>query len=235
MKRFYKDAAAVQGSDGYEIHLDGRPVKTPLGHVLTVPTAALADALCGEWQAQAEQIVPDSMPLTQIASTARDRIGPDRAAIHAMVIAYLDTDLLCYRVDAPSELALFQKESWDPLLEWFVGRFEIRLSITTGLVALKQPLKAKEAVNAYLDSLDDLRFTVLQLVTSLTGSLVLALAFVDGALAAEDAFDLAHVDERHKAKIYNEDFYGAAPNEEQKRAAIKRDLEAAAAILRHLN
>ena len=55
MKRFWKDVAVVE--DG--IRLDGRPVRTPARAELKLPTAALAEAVAGEWRAQAESIIAE--------------------------------------------------------------------------------------------------------------------------------------------------------------------------------
>lgn len=69
------------------------------------------------------------------------------------------------------------------------------------------------------------------MLTSQAGSLVLALAFVKGALSPDDLFDTIHVEEQFKAALYNEALYGAAPHEEKKRAALKRDFVAARTFL----
>ena len=52
MKRFYKQTAATAVEDGWQAHLDGRPVKTPCQSPLTLPTQALAQAIADEWAAQ---------------------------------------------------------------------------------------------------------------------------------------------------------------------------------------
>ena len=75
MKRFYKSAVGVADpeQDGqYVIHLDGKPVQTPLRVPLSVPYEALAELVANEWQAQEEDVQPAMMPLTQISITAQD-------------------------------------------------------------------------------------------------------------------------------------------------------------------
>ncbi len=234
MKRFYKLVSTGQEPGGFSICLDAKPVMTPSGAMLLSPTHSLAEAIAAEWSAQDEVITPDSMPLTQILTTALDRVAGARDDMTAMTLRYLDTDLLCYRTQEPEDLAEKQAASWDPFLDWFVQGYAV-LHTTTDLLALKQPADAHEKVEKAVRALDAAHFTVLQLLTSMTGSLVLALAFVDGRATAEQLFEAIHIEEHHKAGLYNEDFYGTDPQQEKKQELMKRDLSAAQAFLGFLN
>ncbi len=232
MKRFYALVSTQKEQNGYSIRLDGKPVKAPSGSILNIPTSALADAVVLEWAAQVEEIKPDAMPLTQMANTAQDRVSRERPAMQAAILKYLDTDLLCYRInDHQTDLMAAQAAAWDPWLSWFEEKFGSALETTTVLAALKQPEAAHKAVAEYVAALDDQRFTAFQIVVPLCGSIVLALAFAEGAITPEQLFTCAKVDEDHKARIYNEDVHGRAPLEEKKNAAMLRDLEAAARYL----
>lgn len=231
VKRFYKTAAADCVFGVYRIALDGKPVKTPSGVTLTIPNEDLAAEVVREWAGQGEDIVPDSMPLTQILVTAQDRVGRERAAMQAAVLAYIDTDLLCYRTDLPAETARRQAILWDPWLDWFTREYGCSLYVTEKLQALEQSAAAHEVVKKSVAGLDDLRFSVLQLVVSMTGSLVLGLAFVGGVADAGRVLEAAHAEEDYKAEIYNESVHGRAPHQERSRMAARRDLEAAALLL----
>lgn len=235
MKKFYKLVSTHQAADGFEIHLDGRPVKCPSGKSLVASSQSLADSLQAEWAAQEDEIVPDSMPLTQIVTTQIDRVAVEREAMMTHLMKYLDTDLLCYRAgDDPPGQREAQEKAWNPWLEWFEKHFDISLETTSDLKALSQDKAAHEAVQNYVQGLDDNRFTALQLVVSLSGSIVLGLAFLENAISPQQVFDAAHVEEAFKAEIYNEEFYGADPLQEKKDTAMKRDLEAAAEFLKLL-
>ena len=76
MKRFYQQTGIVSAAGGYGVALDGKPIKTPAKQPLIVPSAALADAIAAEWEAQQGEIRPAQMPLTRLASTAIDRVEP---------------------------------------------------------------------------------------------------------------------------------------------------------------
>lgn len=231
MKKFYKVVSKADVPGGFAIHLDGRPVKTPAGNVLLVPFGKLADEIVREWAAQDEHIVPDSMPLTQILTTAQDHVGRERKDMTKRVLAYLNTDLICYRTTHPGALAQLQASCWDPWVDWFKQRYGAALETTTGLTALRQPGKAHEAATEFVENLDDYRFTVVQMVTSLTGSLVLALAFMAGDASPDQLYEAANVEENYKGAVYNESDHGAAPLQEKAQAAMKRDLAAARKFL----
>ena len=66
-KRFYKNVSISQiGSTKFEINLDKRKLRTPLGNIFTVPTEPLAIAVATEWDAQKEIIKQHSMHLVRI-------------------------------------------------------------------------------------------------------------------------------------------------------------------------
>ena len=227
MKRFYKIVTTQTVPGGFEIHLDGKPVKTPARRILLAPTKDLANALQHEWATQETTIVPDAMPLTQILTTAIDRIADDRATIEEGVLAYLDTDLLCYRATDPDTLIARQARLWNPWLVWFEKAYGARLETTDQIRALRQDEAAHHAVRAAVQSLAILPFTLLQLVVSLSGSLVLGLAFTAGKADADIVFRAFYAEEDFKAEIYNAALHGFAPHEEKSRASVRRDLDAA--------
>ena len=166
------------------------------------------------------------MPLMQILATKIDQVSVGRAVMTEEVMKYLDTDLICYRTDQ-HPLAEPQKKSWDPWVEWFAGKFGVTLETTMGLKALKQPEQAHDDVRDYIDALDDDAFTILQIITPLSGSVVLALAFVEGAISADEIFAVMRIEENWKAELYNEKLHGPDPAQGKKDAAIKADLAAA--------
>ena len=234
MKRFYTLVSTHKTNDGYEIHLDGRPVKTPMKKILLAGNENIANALQAEWAAQEEEIKPNAMPLTQIISTQIDRIGAERDKVETTLLKYLDTDLTCYVADHPPELNKAQEAAWKPYRTWFEEYFKTPLETTTGLSALKQSKETHAAVSAYVTALDDAKFTVLQLIASLAGSLILALNTLENATSLEDIFTAIRIEENFKAEIYNEDFYGQDPAQEEKDMIIKAELEAAIAYLKLL-
>lgn len=230
MKRVYTLASHNKTEDGFIIQLDGKTVKTPSGQSLAAPNRAMADVIVQEWIAQGDEIVPDSMPITQMLNTAIDRMR-DRESITKSLLKYLDTDLLCYRTKEPVELAKRQKLVWDRWLTWFDENFESPLATTFGIDALTQEPRTHKQIWNYLESLDEYYFTILQIVTSLTGSIVLGLAFVEHEAKEDDIFQAAEIEEIYYSEIANEEEHGPDPVQDRRQGAMKRDLQASRQFL----
>ncbi len=230
MKRVYKLSSHNKTEDGFVIQLDGKNVKTPSGQPLAAPNRAMADEIVQEWAAQTDNIVPDTMPITQMLTTAIDRMR-ERDAITKTLLKYLDTDLLCYRVKEPEVLAKRQKEIWDRWMTWFDEHFESPLATTFKIDALTQDERTHKQIWNYLEALDEYYFTVLQIVTSLTGSIVLGLAFLEHEATPEDVFVAAELEEIYHAELANEAVHGEDPVTERRQKAMKKDLETARRFL----
>lgn len=225
-KRFYTQAEARKAEAGFAIHLDGKPVKTPTGRPLTTPGQALADAIAQEWAEQGDMVSPAAMPLTQLASTAIDRVGPERAHITNELMNYAGTDLLCYRAETPGDLVARQTRDWQPLLDWAALTLDAPLVTTTALSAIAQPPQALTALKHHLDRADVWRLTAIQSATAALGSLVLALALAEGRLSAEEAFQVSQLDETYQIEQWGEDYEAA-----DRRAELAADIAAAGRFL----
>ncbi|MFN6978514.1 MAG: ATP12 family protein, partial [Gemmobacter sp.] len=138
-RRFWSAAAAVPQAGGFAVCLDGRPVRTPARAALILPTAALAEAIAGEWDAQGPEVRPATMPLTRAANSAIDKVIPQRAAVADEVAGYGACDLICYRAEAPAALAARQASAWDPLVEFARETFGAPLNVTCGVMPAAQP------------------------------------------------------------------------------------------------
>lgn len=226
IKRFYTQARAAAAEDGHAIQLDGKPVKTPGGRHLVLPSLPLAEAVAAEWEEQSGQINPASMPLTQLASTALDRVGPERDHITAELLKYAGTDLLCYRAEIPADLAARQTERWQPLLDWAALALDAPLTVTHGLIAIAQPPQALAALEAAIARHDVWRLTAIQSAAAAMGSVVLALALGEGRIDAEQGFELSQLDETYQIELWGEDWEAA-----DRRAQLKADIAAAARLL----
>ena len=223
MKRFYKEAAI--GPEG-AILLDGRAVKTPMRQALRLPTAALAEAVRAEWQAQGEEVDPRSMRMTGLSNAAIDRVVPDPTAFALPLARYAETDLLCYRAESPAELIVEEAAAWDPLLAWARTRFDVRFEIVNGIVHRAQPEATAARLTEALVARDAFALAAMNPLVTIGGSLVTALALTEGAISAEDAFDTLHLDELWQARHWGEDALAT-----QAREAKREDFLAAARFL----
>ncbi|WP_333684419.1 ATP12 family chaperone protein [Pontibaca methylaminivorans] len=194
-KRFWDSATVAEASGGYLIELDGRRVNTPAKRPLLVPTRRMATMIAGEWAAQKETIAPLTMPVTRSANAAIDKVAVQHGEVAALIAAYGDADLLCYRAEAPEELVRRQSEAWDPPLFWAAETLGAALEPRTGVIHAPQPRAALDALSGRVHGYDAFRLAALHDLVSLTGSLVLGLAAALGWREADDVWRRSLVDE----------------------------------------
>jgi chaperone required for assembly of F1-ATPase len=207
MKRFYKDVSTAPVTDdgAHEVLLDGRGVRTPLRRTLQVPSAPLANAIAEEWHRQGEEIDVESMPLTRIAATAVDRVSDDREGYIDQIAAYGGTDLVCYRAQAPQELVVRQARVWQPLLDWAQETYGSELIVTDGLLPVDQPEESLARIRVAVADHDLFELAALGVVTSASGSVIVALALSRGHLDAATAFDVGQLDESYQVELWGEE------------------------------
>ena len=225
-KRFYRSAEADAGVAPYRVLLDGRPLRTPGKRVLALPTLALAEAIAAEWDAQGAVVDPATMPLTRMANTTLDGVVGNENRIRADIAAYAMSDLVCYRADGPEELARRQAECWDPVARWAAARLGAPLALAAGLMPVAQSEAVRAGVLAALAPVDAFRLTALHVMTTLTGSALVALAVIERRLSAEAAWTAAHVDEDFQASQWGTDAEATL-----RRAARQAEMLAAARLL----
>ena len=206
MKRFYK---SVTVSAEQNVLLDDRPLRTPKKALLSLPNAALAEAVAGEWRAQGETIKPETMKLTGMANAALDIIAPDPAAFAAQLAVYGESDLLCYRADEPPALVKRQMDAWEPLLAWAQTRYDVTFTRVTGIIHRPQPVETLARLSAAISAQGPFALAALSHIVTISGSLVIALAIAEQQTDADDAFDAAHLDELYQAEEWGEDWMAA--------------------------
>ncbi|HYL48320.1 MAG TPA: ATP12 family protein [Stellaceae bacterium] len=222
MKRFFKTAAVGETPAGFSVLLDGKPIRTPAKAPLVVRSKKLAEAIAAEWQAQGDTIKPSGLPLTRLAGTAIDLVAQRRKQIVAEIAKYATTDLVCYRAEEPSELAGRQQRAWQPHLDWASARFA-PLAITAGVTPIAQTADALATYRRAVAAYDDMTLAALHLATATLGSLVLALALIEGRIAADEAFAAAELDQSFQIERWGEDAEATA-----RRAAVRDDVTLAA-------
>lgn len=225
-KRFYSRAAAAPHEAGlFRIELDGRPVRTPGRAHVAVPNQAFAEAVAAEWAAQGETIEPTTMPLTRLVNSAIDGVETNAVEVAAEVLRYAGTDLLCYRVDSPEKLVALQHQLWDPILDWAREEIGARFVLSEGIRHVEQPPETLDRINSKLPT-DSLQLAALNLMTTLSGSAVIALAVWLRHLSAPAAWRAAHIDEEIQEELWGVDY-----ESQLRRESRWRDFAAAAQCL----
>ncbi len=183
IKRFFKTASVGEAEGGgFALLLDGRRARTPAKKPLILPTRALAELVAAEWAGQGETIDPAAMPLTRLANSALDGVAAAMAATRAEIAGYAGSDLLCYRATAPEALVAAEAAAFDPVLDWAREALGAKFLVAEGVVHVRQPEPALAAVRAALEAVESpFALAALHVMTSLTGSVLLALAVARGA------------------------------------------------------
>jgi chaperone required for assembly of F1-ATPase len=228
-KRFYVHAGVVEASDGFAVTLDDKPIRTPSGRQVVAPTRDIADAIAAEWNAQRETINPLTMPLTRLANSVVDAVVDRVDAVAEDVAKYFQSDLLFYRAGHPDALVAREAAHWDPLLFWAADALGAHFILAEGIVHVRQPESALAAARAALPR-DPWSIAALHVVTSLTGSALLALALMRGVIDQDQVWAAAHVDED-----WNIEQWGVDEEVAARRAARLVDFRAAASVLKALN
>ena len=220
MKRFYKDVTVETSESGYQICLDDRPVRSPAKAVVVVPSQALAEAVQAEWKAVEDEIQPEDMPLYSMAVTVTDRVTPQRQVLADELAGYIHDDVLRYRSGNDLDLASLQTEMWNPWLSWAEQAFGLRLPTTAGLMPVFADDATEHIVRNKLQPLADAQFGCLYRVATLSGSVVLGLAFQGRQLGADDVFETAFLDE-----LYQNSLWGTDEEAAHRQATIRSELK----------
>src|SRR2546423_5465333 len=225
-KRFYAKAGIVETMGGFAVTLDDKPIRTPSGRQVVVPARAIADAIAAEWDGQKELIEPLTMPMTRFANSVVDAVVDRVEAVTEDIAKYFETDLLFYRAGHPEALVAREAAHWDPLLFWAADALGAHFILTQGIVHVRQPDSAIAATRAALPT-DPWSIAALHVVTTLSGSALLALALMRGVIDQDQAWAAAHVDEDWNVEQWGRDEEVAA-----RRAARLVDFRAAATIIK---
>ena len=226
-KRFWTAAEAAEVAGGFGVRLDGRAVRTPARAELVVPTRALAAEIAAEWDAQEGKIRPVTMPMTCAVNAAIDRVAREPAAVAAVLAAYGDTDLLCYRADSPAALTARQAAAWDPLLDWAESAFGARLRPTTGVMPVPQDRAATDRLHDALRLLDIWALTAAHDLICLSGSLVIGLAALHEVAPPGTLWKTARIDE-----TWQEEQWGFDPEAHATAERKRAEFLAAARLFR---
>ena len=205
-KRFYAKAHFDLRDGAHALLLDGRPAQTPGRNRIALPTEAAARLVADEWQAQGEQIDPNTMPVTRIVNSAIDGVAREMESVRAEIARYAGSDLVCYRASEPDGLVEAQARLWDPVLDFARDKLGARLVLAEGVMFAEQPDHALVAVRRAVDAVEgEMALAALHVMTTLTGSALIALALVQDHFDLDAAWAAAHADEDFQMRIWGAD------------------------------
>jgi chaperone required for assembly of F1-ATPase len=116
---------------------------------------------------------------------------------------------LLYRVATPAGLVTSQQQHWDPIVDWARESLGARFALAEGIVHVAQSegaiAAAVRAIPTGADVKQSWQLGALNVVTTLTGSALLALALASGRLTTDEAWLAAHVDEDWNMQTWGRD------------------------------
>jgi chaperone required for assembly of F1-ATPase len=228
-KRFYAAAGVSEADGGFSITLDGKPIRTPSGRLIVAPSRDIAEAIAVEWEAQRDNIDPLTMPMTRFANSVVEAVADRVDAVAADIARYFSSDLLFYRAGHPEGLVAREAAHWDGVLFWAADALGAHFILGQGIAHVRQPDAAIEAARAALPA-DPWSVAAMHVVTTLTGSALLALALLHGERNADQVWAAANVEED-----WNSQQWGADEEAAKRRAVRLVDFQAASRILGALN
>lgn len=211
-KRFYKNVAVVSQGRHHVVTLDNRVLKTPGKQDLAIDSQARAKLVAAEWQAQKEDIQPETMPCTRLMNVACELTPSRRPELVSEFRSYCETDLLCFRASEPHDLAERQAQIWQPVLDWAAREHGIALLVISGVTALPQPGISLSAATSYAQNLNHTDLTLLLHLTASFGSGILALAVMEKYLDMKTAYTTSRLDEIFQNERWGEDEEAVARN-----------------------
>jgi chaperone required for assembly of F1-ATPase len=166
------------------------------------------------------------MRLTAIASIAIDLADHRRNALIEELVGYGDTDLVCYRAGGIPELEVEQEALLGPVIVHAKERYGLELQVTTGLMPISQPKRNAEIYSTVLGALGAWRLAVTATAAKALGSLIFSLMLLEGAIDAEEAFRLSHLEETYETRKWGPD-----SEKEAKLELSRKEIEAAAKFI----
>lgn len=223
--RRWREVGLDEVADGFEIRLDGRPLRLGDDLGLLIAKRPLAEAIRDEWQLAGQEegsgVRPEAIELTRLAATQQHRIAPARAAMIEELLPWGRDDLLRYR-DPDIAVAEEQAERWDSVLDGLARRHGLRPGIAIGLAPLVPQAGEDARWRAILSPLPDAALTALGTLVPALGSLVLALALVEDQIGPEQAVALSRLEESRQAARW-----GSDPVIEAKEASVLHEVRQA--------
>ncbi len=227
-KRFYKEAGVEEREGAFHLVLDGRSARTPARQPLALPNRGLAAAVAEEWARQGTDIDPATMPVTRIVNSAIDGVSARWDEVVTDVVKYAGSDLTCYRAGTPERLVAEQGAAWDPIIDWARDTLGARFALAEGVMHVDQPAEALAAVRSRVERVSSpFALAALHVMTTLTGSVLIALAHADGRIDADAAWSAAHADERYQESVWGEDYEAG-----ERRRIREADFKAASQVYR---
>ncbi|SJX61652.1 related to ATP12-F1F0-ATPase complex assembly protein [Sporisorium reilianum f. sp. reilianum] len=199
--RFWKTVTLqppTSGTDGFQILLDGRSIRTPNGQAIVIPRERelLATCIAQEWSEQGKVLKPHTLPLTSLAARALEGCTDtvERKGIEADLLRYLENETICFHESTPQSLVDLQTTHWTPLLAHINTTYATRITPFPSLLNNTHPPGTLATFATHLSTLHAVDLAAFERAVMLTKSFLISLALVSGHLDVEAAAKAAEVE-----------------------------------------
>lgn len=199
-KRFYKNVSVVQHNGQFEVNLDSRKLKTPLGSTFQVDSEPLALAVANEWMSQVGDVMLSQMHINGLCNTCLDNPGKaSKETLVKSILDFLETDTILYYGEDTLEasgaaLVEMQKQKWSPLILWFRERFGVDVNPTQSLDARCVSQEDLAKLERHLLSYSWAAINGLSFGVDAVKSLILGLAVLERRVTVEEAVKLSRIE-----------------------------------------
>jgi len=227
ISRFYKKVSVESYDASFCVLLDGKKARTPKKNIIQFPSQTLAEAIADEWDAQGKDIDPFSMPMNRLCNVALDI---DDQAIKPLVdelLNFIQTDALIFRSYEPEALVALQEDQWNIIQEYAEDLLEGKIITTKGLSIPDQSDILSENARNILSALSIFELTALHTITTISGSIFIALVLFTQGISSDQAWQAGHLEEDWNIALWGDD------EEAQKRRKFRRkEWDAACKVLK---
>jgi chaperone required for assembly of F1-ATPase len=202
----------VRAADAtYTVLVNDEPLRTPKGHLVTVRSWELANAMADDLMAEG-RVDLQQVTLYSLYATQRDFIEDRIDGTIGIILQHLPGDFELH-ADADAALAAKQLAAWAPLLT-FLRDVGPEVPMARPLQEVQIPWELTEGLRAQLSVMHPAQLTVvIQAVTTL-GSVALGILLARQAIAVEQAVaaltvTVSHMAERAPQEDETAEMFGA--------------------------
>uniref|UniRef100_A0A2P2I5A1 ATP synthase mitochondrial F1 complex assembly factor 2-like n=1 Tax=Hirondellea gigas TaxID=1518452 RepID=A0A2P2I5A1_9CRUS len=194
-KRFYKDVSVAGTAGCYEINLDKKKLKTPMGNLLQIRSYPLALAVAEEWAGVQTEIVPCYMHLTGLSYTVVD--NPAKVSKWDMaqsILEFMPTDTVLFTDENSKEFSVVQEQEWWPVLDRFNNRYKLDIEPSTGILPANITEEAFATLRRHILSYNHWAVAGLLFSVEAIKSVILTLAAMERRITAAEATTLSRLE-----------------------------------------
>lgn len=194
----------VEG-DRFVLYGNDKAIVTPRGHRMDFSNMPIAITVAEEWKNAENVKLSYKKPMTQLTQTVLDIIPVDRDLFVQKIMAYAETELLCYRALEPESLVQKQTEIWQPILDWFELLYKVKFHVARGVMPITQNPEIIMRLKNIIKGFEDWKLGGLSAAVEASGSFILGLALLEKKLTAQNVFEIAEVESLFQSQQWGPD------------------------------